>query len=327
LIDYLVQLMEAGEFEKALRLSEQILLRGGMTLSEMAKLNLVICRCRLGVNDAYGAVNSGLLAVKLARDTRDWDLLGRALLNVGTAYIGTRQYDLALQHFYGFMEHRAQYTTAARFEGAVWRSIGVAHQRKLETSLAIDALNRARQWFAKLGSDHSAFACMHDLIHTYVQLHRSDPAHSLDPVAKLLEEARLVVRKYPGDSYFRGYYLYDRAIYYLHSRKLGRALVCAMKAMETHKGDHLLNSNAHMILCECNRVMGDTKQALGYALAARVEAIHGRHYELEFIAAQTMAEIIRKQGTEAVRELDLEYQAMGIDLGQYLSPSLLRRAN
>ena len=327
MVDYLFQLMEAGEFDKALRLSEQALLRGGMTLPDMAKLNMVICRCRLGMSDHYGAVNSGLLAVKLARDTREWDLLGRALLNVGTAYIGTRQYDLALQHFYGYMEHRLQYTTSARFEGAVWRSIGVAHQRKLETNQAIDALNRARLWFAKQGADHSAFSCLHDLIHTYVHIYKTDPTFSLDPVKALLNEQLQIVRKYPADPYFRGYYLYDQSVYYLHQRRIARSLVCAMKAMETHKTDFQLTSQSHMVLCECNRLMGEAKTAIGYALAARVEAIRGKHYELEFLASQAMADIIRQQGTEVVRELDLEYQAMGIDLGQYLSPSLLRRHN
>ncbi|HWI63951.1 MAG TPA: hypothetical protein VNT75_19115 [Symbiobacteriaceae bacterium] len=326
-MEYLFQLMEEGEFEKCLRLSEQMLLRGGMTLVEMAKLNLVICRCRLGLHDSYGAVNSGLLAVKLARDLKEWDVLGRALLNVGTAYMGTRQYDLALQNFYGYLENVHMYSAARRFEGAIWRSIGVAHQRKLEPDRAVDALNRGYKWFAKQGADHSAFSCVHDLIHTYLQMRDANPDSSLDPVPDLLEKERQLARKYPADDFFQGIYQYDRAAHYLRCGRYARAMVCAMKALDVCRSDHQLTSNAHMILYECSRDLGDTKQALGYALAARVEAIRGRHYELEFLAAQAMADIIRKQGTEMIRELDLEYQAMGVDLGQYLSPVLLRRAN
>lgn len=327
MVEYLVQLMEEGEFEKCLRLSEQMLLRGGMTLVEMAKLNLVICRCRLGLQDSYGAINSGLLAVKLARDLKEWDTLGRALLNVGTAYMGTRQYDQALQHFYGFLENVHLYTTARRFEGAIWRSIGIAHQRKLESEQAIDALNRAYKWFARQGADHSAFSCMHDLIHTYLHIHEKNPHFAMDQVPELLNQEQRLARKYPSDTFFQGIYLYDKAAHYLRSRRYGRAMVCAMKALDICRSDFQLTSNAHMILYECSRDLGDTKQALGYALAARVEAIRGRHYELEFLAAQAMAEIIRQQGTESIRELDLEYQAMGVDLGQYLSPQLLRRPN
>lgn len=327
MVDYLFQLMEEGQFDKCLRLSEQTLLRGGMTLAEMAKLNLIICRCRLGLHDSYGAINSGLLAVKLARDLKEWDVLGRALLNVGTAYMGTRQYSQALQHFYGFLENVHMYSTARRFEGAIWRSIGVAHQRNLESDRAIDALNRGYKWFAKQGADHSAFSCIHDLIHTYLQLHETDPTFSLDPVSELLDQERRLARKYPTDAFFQGIYQYDRAAHYLRLRRYGRAMVCAMKALDICRTDFQLTSSAHMILYECSRDLGDTKQALGYALAARVEAIRGRHYDLEFVAAQAMADIIRKQGTEAIRELDLEYQAMGVDLSQYLSPALLRRVN
>lgn len=328
MVEYLVQLMEEGEFEKCLRLSEQLLLRGGMTLVEMARLNLVICRCRLGLQDSYGAINSGLLAVKLSRDLKEWDTLGRALLNVGTAYMGTRQFDLALQHFYSYLENVHHYSTSRRFEGAVWRSIGVAHQRKLETSRAVDALTRAQQWFVKQGADHSAFSCIHDLVHTHLQIRETNPGFSGDdPVPALLEQERRLVRKYPSDTFFQSIYQYDRATHYLRCRRYGRAMVCAMKALDIAKTDHQLTSNAHMVLYECSRDLGDTKQALGYALAARVEAIRGRHYELEFLAAQAMAEIIRKQGTDMIRELDLEYQSMGVDLGQYLSPVLLRRVN
>jgi tetratricopeptide (TPR) repeat protein len=326
-VEYLFRLMEDGEFEKCLQLAEQQLLRGGMTLIEMATLNMVICRCRLGVQDPYGAINSGLLAIKLARDTGEWDTLGRSLLNVGTAYMGTRQYDLALQHLYSYFENAHLYATAHRFEGAVWRSIGVAHQRKLETHQAITALNRGRQWFTRQGVDQSAFSCLHDLVHTYLQQHEVKPGTSLEPVAALLREERILVAKHPAESYFRGHYLYDQAEYYLHAKRHGRALVCAMKAMEARKGDHPLNFHAYMVISKCYRQMGEAKQALGHALAARVEALKGRHYELEFVAAQTMVELIRQQGAEMVRELDQEYQAIGVDLGQYLSPALLGRQN
>jgi tetratricopeptide (TPR) repeat protein len=319
--------MEEGEFEKCLRLAEQQLLRGGMTLVEMATVNFVICRCRLGLQDPYGAINSGLLAIKLARDTAEWDILGRSLLNVGTAYMGTRQYDLALQNFYGFFENLHLYTSAHRFEGAVWRSIGVAHQHRLEIQDAVKALNKARHWFERKGADHSAFSCLHDLVHTYLQQHDTKPGTPLEPVVDLLREEKALAAKHPEDSYFRAHHLYDEAEYYMRTHRYKRAMVCAMKAMETRKGDRPLNFHAYMVLSNSYRALGDAKQALGNALAARVEALKGKHYELEFIAARTMVELIRQQGSEVVRELDQEYQAIGVDLAQYLSPSLLRRGN
>ncbi|HLN60410.1 MAG TPA: hypothetical protein VK464_02580 [Symbiobacteriaceae bacterium] len=326
MVDYLVQLMEAGEFEKCLRLAEHQLLEGGMSLTELATLNMVICRCRLGVNDPYGAINSGLLAAKLAGDTHQWDTYGRVLLNVGTAYMGTRQYDLALQNLYSYFERQHYYVESRRFEGAVWRGIGIAHQRKQESRLAIDALKKAYHWFAKQGVDQSAFSTLHDLVHTYLQVFDTKGG-SLDQVHELLTDQKKIARKYPGDSYFRAYYLNDQSAYYLRARRWGRALVCAYKALDIRKNDHILAFHAHMNLCHGYRELGEAKQALSYALAARVSALQGRHYDLEYIAAHTMADLIRKQETELVRQLDEEYAAMGIDLGQYLSPALLRRDN
>lgn len=51
----------------------------------------------------------------------------------------------------------------------------------------------------------------------------------------------------------------------------------------------------------------------------------GKFYELEFLASQAMADVIKEQGPEVVRQLDQEYLAMGVDLSQYLSPWVLRR--
>lgn len=327
MIQVLTALMEEGQYDKCLKAAEQQLLKGGWNISQLAQINLVICRCRLGLQDPQGAVPSGLLAVKLLRDLGEWDLLGRALLNVGTAFVGVRKYNEALEQFYGYFEYLPYYRESKRFEGAIWKHIGITHQRRLETPPAVEALNRAREWFTKHGVDHGAFTCTHDLLNTHLQVHETDPTASLAPVVELLAEERAMVKKYPGDTHMRGLLYLDEASYYFQVRRFGRALVRAMQAMEVHRGDPMLNFHSHMVLYRCNRELGHARDALGYALAARVEALHARAYDLEFLASQAMAEVIREQGVEVVRQLDVQYKEMGIDLGQYLSPSLLRRDN
>lgn len=327
MLEVLVQLMEDGEYEKCLRQAEQQILRGGWTIAQLAQINMVICRCRVGQQDPYGAIPSGMLAAKLAKDVADWDTLGRTLLSLGTAYVAVRQYDKALHSFYSFFEHSVKYSTARRLEGAIWKHIGVAHQRKLESDKALDALNRARLWFAKHEVDYSSFMVTSDMINTYLQMHDMDPLSSLEPVADLLKAQKAIVKRYPTDTHYKATHLLDLASNYLHQGRLGRSMVCAMKVTETRRDDFWLTFHSHMVLHRCTKLVGDNKQALGYALAARVAALHGRHYELEFIASQAMAEVIRQQGEGVVRELDAEYQALGIDLGQYFSPSLLRRDN
>ncbi|MFZ5816879.1 MAG: hypothetical protein ACOY93_16555 [Bacillota bacterium] len=325
MLDVLIRLLEEGEFKKCLRLAEQLMLKGGWSLSEMATINLAICRCRLGIQDPYGAIAAGMLAVKLARDSGEYDLLGRALLNLGTAYVGIRQYDQALQQFYSYLDFLPQFNEARRLEGAIWKHIGVTYQRKLESEKALEALTRAREWFSDRGIDYSTFTCTHDLINTYLQMHETDPMTSLDPVRELLAQQREIARRNPRETYFEGTYLLDLAAFYLHEGRIARAMVAANKGMEVHRGDRIHTFHCQLLLHRCAMEKGDARRALGHALAARVQAVDGRFYELEFLASQAMADVIKQQGPDVVRQLDEEYLAMGVDLGQYLSPWVLRR--
>lgn len=325
MLDVLIRLMEEGDFTKCLRLAEQLMLKGGWSLSQMATINLVICRCRLGIQDPYGAIAAGMLAVKLAKDTGEHDLLGRALLNLGTAYVGIRQYDQALQQFYSYLEFRSEYKEARRLEGAIWKHIGVTLQRKLESQKAIEALTRARDWFSDRGVDYSIFTCNHDLINTYLQMQETDSGNTLEPVMELLFQQRAIARRNQRETYYQGTYLLDLAASYLAQGRVARAMVAANQAMEVHPGERIHTFHCQLILHKCAVEKGNPRRALGHALAARVQAVEGRFYELEFLASQAMADVIKQQGPEMVREIDEEYLAKGVDLGQYLSPWVLRR--
>lgn len=325
MLDVLIRLMEEGDFKKCLRLAEQLMLKGGWSLAEMATINLAICRCRLGIQDPYGAIAAGMLAVKLAKDTGEFDLLGRALLNLGTAYVGIRQYDQALQQFYSYLEFRPEYKEASRLEGAIWRHIGVTHQRKLESRKAVEALTRARDWFAERSIDYSSFMCNHDLINTYLQMIETDQLTSLEPVKEMLLQQKAIASRHPKETYYRGTYLLDLAACYLVEGRVARAMVAANQGMEVHRGDRVHTFHCQMVLHRAAVEKADPRRALSHALAARVQAVEGRFYELEFLASQAMADVIKQQGPEMVRQLDEEYLAMGVDLGQYLSPWVLRR--
>lgn len=327
MLEVLAQLMEDGDYEKCVRLAEQQLLKGGVTLTELAHINFIICRCRLALNDPYGAVPSGLLASKLAKDLSEWDLLGRVLVVLSTAYVGIRNYDQALHQLYSYFEYVAHYQKALRLEGAVWKQIGIAHQRRLEGEKAIEALTNARLWFSKNRIDHGAFTTTHDLINIYLQMHEQDRAVSLEPVADLLKYEQAVARKYSSEPYYQAIFLLDRAATYMHLGRLSRAAVCAQKAIDLRSRDPWIAFHAHMLLHQCTLRSGDPKQAMSYALAARVEALQAQHYELEYLATQAMADVVQHQNVEFVRELDMEYQKMGIDLGQYLPGTMLHRAN
>jgi len=326
-VDTLTRLLEEGHYDQALRLAEQELLKSGWNRPQLARVNLVICRCRLEMGDPFGAVPSGLLAAKLARDLAEWDLLGQCLLYTGTAMTGTRQLDQALYQLYQYFEHMHLYNTSLSLEGSVWRAVGIAHQRKLESDKALNALQRARKWFLAHESDRDAFACTSDMINTYLNMHDRDASLSLAPVGELIRYEKELAARHPDDSYYRATYLLDQASVYLAQGRIGRAMVRALQASETRKNDVVLVFHAYMVLHRCSRRIGLHKQALGYAVAARVKALQNKNYEMEFIASQAMADVVREQGNNVVRELERDYQAMGVNLSQYLTPDLLRRYN
>lgn len=325
MLDALVRTMEEGEFAHCLRLAEQVILKGGWSLSQLATINLVICRCRLGLQDPSGAVSAGAVAVELATESGEFDLAGRALLNLGTAYVGIHQYDLALEQFQTYLALLPQMKTSRRLEGAIWKHIGITYQRKLDAERALEALTRARDWFRQQGVDYAVFTCTHDLINTHLHLHEIDPHYGLEPVKGHLAELKLLIKRHPDEGYFKGTYLLDLAATYLCEGRVDRACVSASQAMAAHRGDPSHTAHCQLILHRCALEMGDVRGALGYALEARAQATAARLFDLEALASQAMVEVIKQQGPVAARQLDEEYLAIGVDLGKYLSPLILGR--
>jgi hypothetical protein len=324
MVEQLIQMMESGDYEACLRTAEQVLLRGGLSMVDMAKVNLVICRCKVANADAFGAIPSGIQATRMARDVKDWDLYGRALLTLGVAYVGAGLYEDAQNQFYTFLRHLGDFNHARRFEGAVWRHLGITYGRLLEVEKAIDSLERARRWFARQENEHSYFVCSSDLINVYLNRRQADPDAPLDPVRSILAEQKAYAKRMSQEPFYRAHYLYNQGEYDFYTGRTGRAMVAAMQAMELLRQETLLRFHCHMLLHRCSLRIGEPKQALGYAVAARIEALRGKHFELEVLAVQAITEVIHTRGATVVEELERDYREAGLDLNQYLSPALVR---
>jgi tetratricopeptide (TPR) repeat protein len=324
MVEQLIQLMEAGDYEGCLRAAEQVLLRGGLGIVEMAKVNLVIARCKLAANDAFGAIPSGIQATKMSRDAKEWDLFGRSLLTLGAAYVGANNFGEALEQFYTFIKHLADFNLSRRLEGAVWRQLGITYGRMLETEKAIDSLERARRWFARNENEHSQFICGSDLINVYLNRRQRDPEASLEPVRTILAEQKLFAKRMAHEPLYQTHYLYNHGEYYYYMGRTGRAMIMAMQSMELAPDDNAHRFQCHMLLHRCALRQGNGKHALGYAVAARLEAMRGRFYEMELLAVQAITETIRTEGSRVVEELEKDYHEVGLDLSDYLAPGLVK---
>lgn len=325
MLDTLIRLLEEGEFGRCLHLAEQLMVQGGWTPSEMALVHLVVCRCRMGLDDLPGAVSAGLLAVGTARAEEEYDLLGRALLYLGTAYVGMGKYDNALTQFYTYLQFRDRYREAGRLEGAIWKHIGVTHQRRLEPEKALVALTKARDWFHQRSIDHGSFTCTHDMLNIYYQMHQVNPASSLQAVPGLLAFQKGIAKRHPTRPFYHGTYRLNLAAYHLCLGQYSRAGAAARRAASVFRGDRVHAFHCEMILYQCALATYDIRAALGHALTALEHAVAARQPELERLANQSIADLVRRQGPDAVRRLDAEYLAMGIDIGQYLSVATVHR--
>lgn len=324
MVEKLIQLMEAGDFEGCLRAAEQQLLRGGLGMVQMAHVNLVIARCKLASNDAFGAIPSGIQATKMARDAKEWDLFGRALLTLGAAYVGANQFPEALDQFYTFLKHLGDFDKSRRLEGAVWRQLGIAYGRILETEKAIDSLERARRWFRRQENEHSYFICGSDLVSIYLGRREREPEASIESVRTILAEQKVYAKRFAPEPLYRIQYLYNQAEYYFYTGRIGRAMVAAMQSMDLAQSDHAHRFRCHMLLHRCTVRIGQGKESLGYAVAARLEAMKGRHYELELLAVQAITETIKREGAQVVEALEQDYREVGLELSDYLAPGIVR---
>lgn len=308
MVDALTRLLEEGRYARCLFFAEQILGEGGLPPSEQAGIHLIMSRCRLLLQDAPGAVLSGLTAVKLAEQEQEYDLLGRALLALGAAYAALHQHEKALECFQRYFAYRVYYRAAARLEGAAWKSLGITYQRLLQPERAVHALEAARTWFAAHQMERGAFTCTHDLINVYLYLAREDRSQ-LRPARRLLAHQRAIAARHPHDPFYAGTYLLDLAAWLVSGGNPCLGAVAAARALNVYGDDPAHACHCYLTLARCALERGDASQALRFVLAAMSEAVTAGQPELEQLAARALDDLVEREGLQILRHLDAAYEA------------------
>lgn len=302
MVDALARLAEEGRFARCIDTADQMISQGGWTPAQLAAIHLISCRCRLQLQDAHGALRSGAAAAALARQEREYDLLGRALLYQGTAHAALAQYDQALRCFYDYFTHMTGYREARQLEGAVWKHLGVTYQRRLEPEKAAYALEEARRWFAARNIDYGAFTSTHDLINVYLYMAETDRS-KFHAIRSLLTEQRAIAQRHPAEPYYAGTYLLDLAAWLARSGRPRQAAVAAARSLEVYRGDRTHAFHCHLLLHRCQLARGDGRRALGHLLAAWSDAVAAGNPELEHLAAESLADVLEREASEIMREL------------------------
>lgn len=318
-VAYLEELLSSNEYEKVLQLAEHMLGLPIDSAEELAQINHAICQARLALGEPLGAVPAGQMAAKLARDGQLFDLLGEVLLGLGQAHLAVRQYELALAVLFEYFEYQHRYGAAYRLQGNVWLEIGRANLRQGDAKQADWAFRRGLEAARTAADEGLAHRCRQGALEAGLQM------GSLEHLPWLIAESGRYVRLHPADVESRVVYWRDKARYAQAKGRHERAVDLALRALDEGRGRLELQFGCHMVLCRSAAALGHHKDALGFALAARMAAIDCRRFELEFEAAEVMFELIRSHGTGLLQELDAEYLSHGLDLTRYVSESALKR--
>ncbi|HYG58825.1 MAG TPA: hypothetical protein VD902_12275 [Symbiobacteriaceae bacterium] len=312
----LVRLLETGQYQHCLNEALALLETGGVTDREQARIYGAICRCRLELGNSREAELIGLHALSLADGAEDADLLAPILIDVGRARMRLRRYASALEAWEQYERLLPEMTAAQCQEGWVGRQKAEALHRLGETNRALEAYAAAGRWFERFGDQASVRACQRAMID--IHLSRGD----LKRVRRLLAEGDR--RMADADRTFRTDHLLDWASYLLASGRPALAAGRAFSGLEQSTGLEQ-QSRAQMILCQAALQQEKPVEAFAFALAARVSAIEGSHYSLEFDAAEVIFRLLRLHGSDLLDEVAADFERQGVNIYDYLSELAVRR--
>lgn len=95
----------------------------------------------------------------------------------------------------------------------------------------------------------------------------------------------------------------------------------ALVALHEAGDDSVKSFRCYMLLKRCAREQGHLRDAMHFAISARLMALDSRRHDLALEAARALGGLVAKAGGEAagmLRELDQEYQRWGVDLYSFL---------
>lgn len=316
-VEYLKQLVDEEQWDKIPRYAERLLFQGAnLNPEDLAWINFAICRVRCLQNEPYAAIPPGELAKKLAKDRGLWDLLARIFVSLNFAYLQARQYDRVLSGGYEYLQYITYYSVGRNREGHIWMQIGGAYEYTGDYAGARKAFERARRVLELSGDAYWADECRRRLIEVSYHL---DPDH----VPSLIEQGESYVADHPNDNLKQALQLYDRAKWALYKQEYHESTLWAQGALDAtrqHKAPMVegVQFGIFMVLSHVSRALGDAKSALSYALSARMVAITGKFFALEFEAANHIHDLLSCGATEAVQTLDREYLEAGLDMTYWL---------
>jgi CheY-like chemotaxis protein len=189
-------------------------------------------------------------------------------------------------------------------EGDIYFQLGQALHRLGDLSAAGNSLVHARDWYAARGMDLLAG--------------EADEQMALIGSTAQAGEADLPPET---DDAFEGHLV--RGEYFLLRNNPVLAMKEGFAALYLSGDEPVRLFQSFSLLMRGARVRGHHKEAMGFAVSARVAALDARRFELAFQATQFFGEMYLSLGAEAAQifhQLEQDYRENGIDADQLLGP-------
>lgn len=318
-VSQLLQLLESGQYEQCLTEATALLQEGEQSREAEARIYHAICRSQLALQNNLAAAAAGEQAVALAAEAAEPDVHGFALVDLSTALCRVRRWDDALDRLAEFLENLERYTAARCMEGIAWQRQGEAFCGAERHHEALEAFKRARGWFQRYGDERSAALCSRSMARIHLRLGQRGEALAA------LQAAEEYATANPWDREFFADHCLDRAALLLSCGDGARAAQEAFQGLEAADGRLDQQARSQLLLAECALAEAQLPEALSFAMAARVSAIDGRLYDLEFEASDLLFRLLREHGEVLLRQVEADFRAAGVDIYQYLSEKVIRR--
>ncbi|HEY3364499.1 MAG TPA: hypothetical protein VGK74_05560 [Symbiobacteriaceae bacterium] len=318
-VSQLGRLLERGEYKECLKEARALLADGEHGPESTARILAAICRSTLELTDYFAAAEAGFEAVAHATEAKTPDLLGGAFIDLGTALSRIRRYDEALTYFQRYLDGLPQYTGARCLEGIALQRMGETLWRAGRPDGAVTRFRQGRRWFEHYGDERGALECVRALIRIHVDV------GELTKTAPLLAECRRYAAAHPGDREFLSNHLLDLAVVHLAAKQHAASAEMAFQALEAADERLLQQSRAHLLLSQNALAQDKPLEALNFCMAARVSAIDGKLYDLEFEASEILFRLLRERGEHLLRELEGEFDKARVDLFHYVSEQAVGR--
>lgn len=313
----LERLMAAGEYQRCLQVGRLLLEEGDPAGEEAGRTWALLCRCYLLAGDPLRALDAGRRAEAIASGQAMADLTAAVLGDLATALATLRRYEEALAVLNRFYRLLPDCTAAQCLEGAALCRHGAVMGQLGRLHEAAARYHEAIRWYRRFGDEAAAGESLQELTQLWLDHQRADQAYSL------LLEGDSHLAQYPHERAFHARHRLLRARYHRMAGRWQESTDEAYAALDLSDELSAVRAESQLLLSRNAAEVDQRVEALGFALSARVTAVDGRLYSLEYQACTWLADLVCRYGSAALAELERALEQVGVDLYQYLPAPLV----